>query len=108
MCGINGFTWKDPELIERMNSAIRHRGPDDSGIFVDDRVSLGNVRLAILDLSPNGHQPMRYERGEKVLWIVYNGEVYNYEKLREVLVRKGYNFTSGTDTEVVVASYMEW
>ncbi len=108
MCGINGFTWKDPELIERMNSAIRHRGPDDSGIFVDDRVSLGNVRLAILDLSPKGHQPMRYERGEKVLWIVYNGEVYNYEKLREVLVRKGYNFTSGTDTEVVVASYMEW
>lgn len=108
MCGINGFTWSDPGLIERMNSAIRHRGPDDSGTFVDDSVSLGNVRLAILDLSPKGHQPMKYERDGKVCWIVYNGEVYNFEELRRELEGRGYRFSSTTDTEVVLASYFEW
>ena len=55
MCGINGFSWPDKVLIQKMNDAIQHRGPDDEGFYVDDNVSLGHVRLAIIDLSPKGH-----------------------------------------------------
>ncbi|CAB50067.1 asparagine synthase (glutamine-hydrolyzing) [Pyrococcus abyssi] len=108
MCGINGFSWGDEELVKRMNDAIRHRGPDDEGVYVDDNVSLGHVRLAIIDLSPKGHQPMKYEKDGKEVWIVYNGEIYNFMEIRKELEEKGYTFTSNTDTEVILAAYLEW
>ncbi|WP_082871977.1 asparagine synthase (glutamine-hydrolyzing) [Thermococcus piezophilus] len=108
MCGINGFSWSDESLINKMNASIRHRGPDDEGVYVDDNVSLGHVRLAIIDLSPRGHQPMRYEKDGKEVWIVYNGEIYNFMELRKELKKKGYTFNSNTDTEVILAAYLEW
>jgi len=108
MCGINGFSWGDGDLVREMNVTIRHRGPDDEGVYVDDNVSLGHVRLAIIDLSPKGHQPMKYEKDGHEVWIVYNGEVYNFMELREELEKRGYTFNSNTDTEVILAAYLEW
>lgn len=106
MCGIAGFNWSDELLLSKMNHVIRHRGPDDSGCYVDDRVSLGSVRLSVIDLTPSGHQPMENENGSCV--IVYNGEVYNFRELREQLETKGRHFRSSSDTEVVLQSYEEW
>ena len=106
MCGINGFNWKDEYIIEKMNSSLRHRGPDDEGIYVDEEVSLGHLRLSIIDLSKNGHQPMS-DRQDK-FFIIYNGEVYNFQALREELELLGYSFKSNTDTEVILYSYMQW
>jgi asparagine synthase (glutamine-hydrolysing) len=104
MCGIAGFNWKNPEQIRNMTDAICHRGPDDEGIFCDDRVSLGHRRLSIIDTSTRGHQPMQFEH----LQIVYNGEVYNYLELRTQLQSAGYHFQSDTDTEVILLSYHCW
>jgi asparagine synthase (glutamine-hydrolysing) len=104
MCGIAGFNWKDQSLIEAMDETMRHRGPDDRGFYLDDNVSLGHTRLAILDLSPKGHQPMHFEN----LVIVYNGEVYNFKEIRDELQSLGYKFDSGTDTEVILCSYHRW
>ena len=106
MCGINGITWKDPVLIERMNHAVRHRGPDDQGTYVDESVTLGHRRLSIIDLSSLGRQPMSNEDGS--LWIVFNGEIYNFMEIRMVLEERGYRFKSNTDTEVIIHSYREW
>ncbi len=108
MCGINGFNWRDEALIKKMNASIKHRGPDDEGVFLDDEISLGHVRLSIIDLSEKGHQPMFYEHEKMKLWIVFNGEIYNFMELRKELESKGYSFRSSTDTEVVLAAYMEW
>lgn len=108
MCGINGFTWADGPLVDRMNRSLRHRGPDDQGTHVEGGVSMGNLRLAIIDLSPLGHMPMRYERDGRVVWITYNGEVYNHEALRAELTELGYSFASRSDTEVILAAYLEW
>jgi len=91
-----------------MCAVIEHRGPDDHGSVVDERVSMGAVRLAILDLSPLGHQPMKYTHGGRVVWITYNGEIYNFKEVRTELVKLGYQFTSETDTEVILAAYLEW
>lgn len=88
-----------------MNGLIRHRGPDDEGFFLEKNVALGHRRLSILDLSPEGHQPMH--RSQRYV-IVYNGEVYNYLELREELIDDGYSFTSHTDTEVILAAYEHW
>lgn len=106
MCGINGFNWNDRYLIEEMNNATRHRGPDDKGIYTDEHVSLGHNRLSIIDLSVNGHQPMSNEDG--TIWITYNGEVYNFIEIREELLKKGHKFKSNTDTEVIIHSYEEY
>jgi len=108
MCGINGFNFVDEQQIKLMNKTIKHRGPDDDGIFTDMTVSLGNVRLAILDLSSAGKQPMSYTHENKIAIIVFNGEIYNFLEIREELEKKGYVFNSRTDTEVILASYMEW
>jgi asparagine synthase (glutamine-hydrolysing) len=108
MCGINGFNWSDYDLIDKMNKKIKYRGPDSSGKYIDDFVSLGHVRLSILDLSEKGHQPMEYEFNGKKVVIVYNGEVYNFLELKQKLIEKGYKFNSDTDTEVILASYLEW
>lgn len=106
MCGINGFSWNDERLIQQMNAVIKHRGPDDDGTYTNSFVSLGNVRLSIIDLSPSGHQPMTDTK--KKLWIVYNGEIYNFHELRETLQKKGYVFTSHSDTETILYAYKEW
>lgn len=106
MCGICGFTYRDETLIKRMNDSIRHRGPDDDGVYVSDDVSLGHRRLSIIDLSPAGHQPMSDEDGSA--WIVFNGEIYNYQEIRPVLEGKGYRFKSNSDTEVILHAYKEW
>lgn len=106
MCGINGFNWKDEYLIEKMNSSLRHRGPDDEGTYTDEEVSLGHLRLSIIDLSKNGHQPMSDRQGR--FYIIYNGEVYNFKSLRRELESLGYSFKSNTDTEVILYSYIQW
>ncbi|MFZ1719717.1 MAG: asparagine synthase (glutamine-hydrolyzing), partial [Candidatus Moraniibacteriota bacterium] len=108
MCGINGFNFKNENILHSMNEAIRHRGPDDSGTFFSDDFSLGHVRLSILDLSSLGHQPMLYEHNGKKLSIVFNGEIYNYQEIRDDLIAKGYSFRSTSDTEVILATYLEY
>jgi len=112
MCGICGLWQRDGVIdqvaLTRMNDVQAHRGPDDSGAYLsaDGRLGLGFRRLAIIDLSPTGHQPMRNEDGK--LWIVFNGEIYNYPALRKELVRAGHEFRSTSDTEVVLHGYEEW
>lgn len=106
MCGINGFSWKDEQLILKMNHALSHRGPDDQCIYTDERVSLGHRRLSIIDLSPAGRQPMANE--DESLWIIFNGEIYNFSEIKPELVRRGHKFSSGTDTEVIIHAYEEW
>jgi asparagine synthase (glutamine-hydrolysing) len=106
MCGICGFTGRDDALLERMKDAIRHRGPDADGSWTDGVVSLGHRRLAIVDLSESGRQPLTNEDGS--VWITYNGEVYNHTELRRELEAKGHKFRSRTDTEAIVHGYEEW
>jgi asparagine synthase (glutamine-hydrolysing) len=89
-----------------MNDALRYRGPDDEGVFVDPQVSLGHRRLSIIDLSPNGHQPMTNE--DQSLWLTYNGEIYNFQEIREELIKKGHLFSSNTDSEVIIHAYEEY
>ncbi len=109
MCGISGLmNCGDREALHRMTMIQAHRGPDDSGIW-DKRlgdgsyIGLGSRRLAILDLSASGHMPMSNE--DRSLWITYNGEIYNFDELRRDLQRKGHQFFSNTDTEVVLRLY---
>ena len=107
MCGIAGFSGKfDADLLERMNSAIAHRGPDDAGLWFEPerRVGLAHRRLSIIDLSPRGHQPMWDVT--RTAAIVYNGEIYNYLELRRELVEDGYSFASECDTEVILNLYL--
>ncbi|KAA0237738.1 MAG: asparagine synthase (glutamine-hydrolyzing), partial [Chlorobiota bacterium] len=96
----------DENSIKKMMLKIKHRGPDDEGLFLDQNIGLGFVRLSILDLSPLGHQPMLDDSGRYV--IVHNGEVYNYIEIRDELLSKGYLFRSNTDTEVILKAYLEW
>jgi asparagine synthase (glutamine-hydrolysing) len=114
MCGVAGLIWLtqagDPArgeaIVQRMCDRIAHRGPDDAGIETRGPVCLGARRLSIVDLSPAGHMPMADEKGR---WsIVYNGEVYNFQSLRQELVALGHRFRSRTDTEVVLHAFMEW
>ncbi|HYU45210.1 MAG TPA: asparagine synthase (glutamine-hydrolyzing) [Terriglobales bacterium] len=112
MCGISGLVnCGDAETLARMTSVQAHRGPDDSGLwerhFPDGTyIGLGSRRLAILDLSPDGHMPMSNEDGS--VWITYNGEIYNFAGLRRELKRKGHCFRSHTDTEAIVHLYEEY
>lgn len=107
ICGIVNFKSKQVEAssVHRMMDAMKHRGPDDEGIFTDNNTALGFVRLKIIDLSPNGHQPMLSDDGRYV--IVLNGEIYNYIELREELT-PGFAFRSKTDTEVVLNAFRKW
>ena len=111
MCGIAGIFNLNREPVSpvglrRMTDAIAHRGPDGEGLFIDRFIGLGHRRLAIIDLSPAGHQPMQDNAGDYI--ISYNGEVYNFKELRLELEQSGHRFRSRTDTEVVLASYIEW
>jgi asparagine synthase (glutamine-hydrolysing) len=111
MCGIIGKLYLDgqrpvePELLERMLGAISHRGPDGQGLYQAGPVGLGHRRLSIIDLSTAGDQPMCNEDG--TVWIVFNGEIYNYQELRQQLLSRGHRFRSATDTEVIVHLYEE-
>ena len=105
MCGIAGYYGQgDKEILKKMTRTLRHRGPDDEGFFVDNRVGLGQRRLSVIDLSPLGHQPMTNE--DESLWISFNGEIYNYKKLRKLL-KNSHKFKSSTDTEVILHLYEE-
>lgn len=111
MCGICGKININQEpvskdLIKRMTSCLSHRGPDDEGIYIKGNVGLGHRRLSIIDLSPLARQPMSNENGD--IWIVYNGEIYNFPELKEDLVRKGHVFRSKSDTETIVHLYEEY
>jgi asparagine synthase (glutamine-hydrolysing) len=113
MCGIAGVWFlnnslvEDSSVIKRMTDSISHRGPDGEGHWYspDGALHLGHRRLAIIDLTNGGKQPMQF--GDKFV-IVFNGEIYNYIELKQELLRKGHNFTSESDTEVVLAAYLEW
>ena len=109
MCGISGIYGhplpSDTKgIVQKMNDSIAHRGPDDAGIYTDDYVALGHRRLAILDLSPAGHQPM-FDASGKIA-IVFNGEIYNFLEIRSQL--NDYNFKTQSDTEVILAAYLKW
>ncbi|HZM01064.1 MAG TPA: asparagine synthase (glutamine-hydrolyzing), partial [Planctomycetota bacterium] len=108
MCGIAGIAGRDPELVTRMTEALVHRGPDDSGLWHDEQVTLGHRRLTILDLSERGHQPMSWRRGADELVITYNGEIYNFAEIRAELEALGARFRSHSDTEVILAAYAQW
>ena len=109
MCGIAGLIGKKtastPAEMARMLQCITHRGPDYSGQWQEDRLILGHCRLAILDLSAHGNQPMNY--GGRYI-LVFNGEIYNYKELRAELCQKGYRFHTETDSEVIPAAYDCW
>lgn len=116
MCGIAGF-WdrsqsSSPEamrgVVERMTRSLAHRGPDAEGLWLDAQagVALGHRRLSILDLTPDGSQPMRSQCGRYV--VSFNGEIYNYRALREELAGSGHRFRGGSDTEVMLAAFSEW
>ena len=90
-----------------MTDAQAHRGPDDRGVryFPEERVGLGHRRLSIIDLSPAGHQPMSND--DETIWITFNGEIYNFQELREGLEKLGHRFKSKSDTEVIIRLYEE-
>lgn len=107
ICGIYGFSGLRPDaedITKKMCSVMVHRGPDDEGFYSDGKVSLGMRRLSIIDLV-TGHQPITNE--DKNVWVVYNGEIYNYPELREQLIQKGHTFATRSDTEVIVHLYEE-
>jgi len=112
MCGITGlFNYSnsepaDQETVRRMTRSIIHRGPDDEGYYFSGPLGLGFRRLSIIDLSSGGHQPM--SDAEESVWVVFNGEIYNYKELRTELEQRGHRFRSQSDTEVIVHGYKEW
>ena len=107
MCGICGVWGSDGrEAVGAMVGAMHHRGPDDSGVLADDRTALGMARLAIIDTTSGGHQPMLSEDGQ--LAVVYNGELYNFREERRLLEAHGHNFRSTSDTEVVLRMYEQY
>jgi asparagine synthase (glutamine-hydrolysing) len=110
MCGIIGLFHKQqgqrPALSAHHVRNLAHRGPDGSGVYSDSHVELGHTRLAIIDLTESGHQPMTYAEGRYV--VTYNGEIYNYVELRSELETKGERFVSSSDTEVLLAAYKVW
>ena len=110
MCGIVGV-WDfknriDKDILKRMRDLLKHRGPDDKGIYIDNHIGVAHRRLSIIDLTKAGHQPMSNENNS--IWITYNGEIYNFKELRKYLKKKGHRFKSNTDTEVVIHAYEEY
>ena len=116
MCGIAGF-WKNSsdksnnwleETASTMANTLVHRGPDDSGTWVDEEVGIafGHRRLSIIDVSNSGHQPMISADGRYV--ITYNGEVYNFQEIRQELEKIGHQFRGHSDTEVILTSFIQW
>src|SRR5271165_5791450 len=114
MCGISGFLLANSTILRSaaearlwaMIATLRHRGPDDEGVWTDGRAGLAHARLSIIDLSPAGHQPMASADG--TAWITYNGEIYNFAEIRLQLEALGYPFRSRSDTEVIVNGWHAW
>ena len=114
MCGIAGIYTRSRELLDdrsildRMQRAISHRGPDDAGVDIlrEDGLGLVNTRLSVIDLTYAGHQPMW--NADRTIGIVYNGEIYNFPALRRQLEASGSVFRSHTDTEVILRAYEAW
>ncbi len=108
MCGIAGFLLRkgsaEPASVKAMCDPIRHRGPDDEGVYTDGGCGIGMRRLSIIDLG-TGHQPLSNEDGS--VWVVFNGEIYNYRELRDDLIRRGHRFATNSDTETLVHLYEE-
>ncbi len=106
MCGICGFIgFKDDGLLLDMTNILKHRGPDDTGFYKDDTVSLGHCRLSIIDLI-TGHQPIHNE--DKSIWVIYNGEIYNFPEIKRDLLDRGHKFYTASDTEVLIHLYEEY
>jgi len=105
MCGICGFNWDNKLKLKEMMDLLKHRGPDDEGYYTDFHASIGIRRLSIIDLI-TGHQPQHNEKED--IWIVFNGEIYNFKDLRADLEGKGHTFYTKSDTEVIIHSYEEW
>src|SRR5919199_491115 len=111
MCGLCGFIdfrstrGSQHAALERMNTALAHRGPDDAGVAVLDNAGLAASRLSIIDLT-TGHQPIANEA--ETCWIVFNGEIYNFVDLRRELEAHGHRFRTRSDTEVILHAYEEW
>jgi len=115
MCGIAGFAdvsaaagqtrESDRQRVQAMCDVMRHRGPDDEGCFVEPGVALGMRRLSIIDLS-TGRQPIHNE--DRTVWVVFNGEIYNYRELRNALEGTGHRFYTASDTETLVHGYEAW
>ncbi|KKL99959.1 hypothetical protein LCGC14_1809210 [marine sediment metagenome] len=105
MCGICGFNWDNKLKLKEMMDLLKHRGPDDEGYYTDLHASIGIRRLSIIDLI-TGHQPQHNEKED--IWIVFNGEIYNFKDLRADLESKGHTFYTKSDTEVIIHSYEEW
>jgi len=109
MCGLCGFTGEvidRDDVIKNMTDKITHRGPDSSGIFANRDISMGFRRLSIIDIASTGDQPIYNE--DKTLVLMFNGEIYNYQSLRKVLIEKGHRFYTQTDSEVLVHGFEEW
>src|SRR5215472_452577 len=114
MCGISGFLLSNATLprsvaearLWAMTASLRHRGPDDEGIWTEDRAGLAHARLSIIDLSPAARQPM--PSADQTVWITYNGEIYNFMEIRRELSALGYSFRSRSDTEVIVNGWHAW
>jgi len=104
MCGISGFNWKAEEKVIKMSNALAHRGPDATGFYCDEGISLGHNRLSIIDLSVEANQPM-FDNEEKLV-IVFNGEIFNFQEIKDELVE--YPFKTKSDTEVILAGYKKW
>ncbi len=110
MCGISGIINKSNQEVNRadivsITDVIAHRGPDASGYFLENNLALGHRRLSIIDLSEQAHQPLIYNND---YILVFNGEIYNYIEIKKELVNKGYLFNTHTDSEVLIAAYLEW
>ena len=109
MCGIAGYINFDKKInkerFDKMVDIIEHRGPDDRGTYYHEGLALGHRRLSIIDLSSDGHQPFFYK--ERYV-IIFNGEIYNYQSLREDLINKGHIFKNDSDTEVLLHAYEEY
>src|SRR5678809_64354 len=111
MCGICGqFNFArnepvQPEIVRRMADSIAHRGPDDEGYFFSGSLGFGFRRLSIIDLA-GGHQPM--SDADEMVWVIFNGEIYNFKELRAELERHGHVFRTNSDTEVIVHGYKQW
>lgn len=108
MCGICGkLIFKDsvpdPESIKAMCRTIVHRGPDDEGIYTDPHIGMGQRRLSIIDLAPGACPPISNE--DRTVWLVFNGEIYNFQELRNQLQQRGHRFTTKSDTEVIIHLY---
>lgn len=113
MCGFIGMVYdyptdvdeKDMDSLRRKNNIIAHRGPDDEGYFVDEYISFGFRRLSIIDIE-SGVQPLSYDNDK--IWLVFNGEIYNYVELRDELKQDGYSFSTESDTEVIAALFSKY